>query len=203
MRPADPWRWPSCFTAALLVLGVLFLLPRSWIFLLPGTPHLIPISPRSGGGRWLVLQPAPEIEVVPLHTPAKETATPRPRENLFEAADWGRSGVVVGITAEGAAPVAGSAPTTKLDSLQVALDLLGFTPGLPAGARPESLLASLLRLLRLEDGLRFDELKPYLHALSRSAAYADIMSRSADMFGDFLDQEIMVTPRAEKRGESP
>lgn len=85
----------------------------------------------------------------------------------------------------------------------MALDLLGVTSGLRAGARADSLLASRLRLLRLKDDFRFDELKPYLHALSRSAAYADIMSRSADMFGDFLEQEIMVTPRAEKRAESP
>ncbi len=57
--------------------------------------------------------------------------------------------------------------------------------------RPDSLLASRLFLLRVEDSFKFDELKPYLSAMARSRDYADIMSRAADMYDHFLAQEIM------------
>ena len=46
-------------------------------------------------------------------------------------------------------------------------------------------------MLQLEDSFKFDELKPYLRAMTKSRAYADILSRAADMYDDFLGTEIM------------
>ena len=58
-------------------------------------------------------------------------------------------------------------------------------------ARPDSVLAARLFLMQVEDSFRFDELKPYLQAMARSRDYADIMSRAADMYDNFLATEIM------------
>ncbi len=40
-------------------------------------------------------------------------------------------------------------------------------------------------------------------ALSRAEAYGDIMSRATGMFGDFLQHDISVTPRAGPGDDSP
>ncbi len=52
-------------------------------------------------------------------------------------------------------------------------------------------MASRLFVMQVEDSFRFDELKPYLEAMAKSRDYADIMSRAADMYDNFLATEIM------------
>jgi len=200
MRPHDPWKWPASIVVALVFLGSLFLLPRAWIFLLPQAAHSTGEHLAARTGRWLVLHPPPEIEV---ETPQTPPAAKPDEPPVFRPADWWRRGVAVAITGDDSPADLVADRPAAVDSIRTALDMLGVAPDLLTRARPDSILAARLRMLRVEEGFRFDELKPYLYALSRAAAYADIMSRSADMFGDFLDQEIMVTPRADGHGESP
>ncbi|MFN2370010.1 MAG: hypothetical protein ABR506_02525, partial [Candidatus Krumholzibacteriia bacterium] len=82
---------------------------------------------------------------------------------------------------------------TPADSARILLDAVGLPVELAMIARPDSALAARLLLLRREDAMRFDALKPYLHAMGRSAMYRDLQARVADMYDDFLRQEIIVT----------
>lgn len=77
------------------------------------------------------------------------------------------------------------------DSVEFLLTELGLKIDFLQMVRPDSVLASQLFLLKVEDSFRFDELKPYLSALTRSRAYADMMSRAHDIHENFLQQEIM------------
>ena len=76
--------------------------------------------------------------------------------------------------------------------MAVFLERLGVGQDLLTLVKPDSVLAARLILLQREDQMGFDELKPYFQAVTRSRAYADILSRAADMYGDFLQQEIIV-----------
>ena len=88
--------------------------------------------------------------------------------------------------------VAADPVETRRDSIAIALEMLDLTPSVLDLARPDSVLAARLHLMRIEDGVRFDELKPYLGAMTRANAYRDMMSRAADMYDEFLQSEIMV-----------
>ena len=82
---------------------------------------------------------------------------------------------------------------TPADSARVLFDAVGLPVDLAMVARPDSALAVRLLLLQRHDGLRFDALKPYLLAMGRAASYRDLQSRVADMYDDFLRQEVIVT----------
>jgi len=181
----------------MLGLALLLLVPRNWIFLLPaGNRRTCPRE--SGQGRnWLQLQPPPEIQVDPAPQSTPERRTVRP--DTFQPADWWRPGVAV-------SPLRGGddrpGPVARRDSMDMILDLLGVQPDVARRAFPDSLLEARLKLLAVRDGLSFDSLKPYLDALVRSGAHADMQSRKADMYNDFLGREIMVTPRISARRDT-
>ncbi len=196
MRPADPWKWPLAFVSALVLILVLLVLPRSWIFLLPDFRNLHPPPPAFGEARWLVLSPPPAVEIVPPDQPAPRVNDKKVENPVFTPADWWRCGVVLEVGKRGDVPGRGPGRDV-LDSAAVALRMLGAVPDLLERVRPDSLLAARLRMLKIADGQRFEELKPYLRALTRAGAYADMLSREADMYNDFLGREIMVTPRAQ------
>ena len=185
----DPRRWPAAVGLALgLTLAVAFWLPRSWLaFVLPTGRGVADLDP-GDADRWR-LQVMPPIEV---WTPARPEAPPPPPPDPtpYQDPQWWLSGRIVGAAADPAlfAPTV-AAPDDTLDLLLGALEL---GADLMTRARPDSLLAARLFELRLEEGFRFDDLKPYLTHLSRAAAYADMMSRVADMYGDHLRQEIQV-----------
>lgn len=196
MRPTDPWKWPLAMASALVLMLVLLALPRSWIFLLPGPRDLPPPHPASGEARWLVLSPPPVVEVVPPDQPALPTDDKKVESPAFTPADWWRRGVVVEVGKKSGAPQ-GDSRRDEFDSVAVALRMLGVAPDLLERVRPDSLLAARLQLLQVADGQRLEGLKPYLRALARADAYADIMARAADMYNEFLGREIRVTPRAD------
>ena len=77
------------------------------------------------------------------------------------------------------------------DSVAILLTALGVERDFMTLVRPDSVMASRLFLMQVEDSFKFDELKPYLEAMARSRDYADMMSRAADMYDDFLATEIM------------
>ncbi len=203
MRSDSPWKWPLCTATALflLLLGV-WLTPRSWIAFLAGRPPAPVEALLRSPGAWLQLVPPPDIEVVPASHPDDKPPGRSPAPE-FQDADWWLDGVRIRVGADGLMPTVERTSADRRDSIRTALDLLGVTPELLARVRPDSLLAARLRLLSVQEGFRFDELKPYLAALSRAEAYGDIMSRATDMFGDFLQHEISVTPRADSRQDSP
>ncbi len=197
MRTTHPLKWPLCtgIAVALLLLGV-WLVPPGWVLPVRPLPAVRSQVPERVPGSWLVLTPPPEIEVVKaVPEPPPQAHQPVPEE--FQPADWWLSGAAVRLDAGTTAASPSHNAAARRDSVRRALDLLGVAPDLLSRAQPDSLLADRLKLLRVQEGFRFEELKPYLAALGRAAAYKDIMSRATSMFGDFLQHEIPVTPRTD------
>lgn len=186
-RRGHPVRWPLSALVAFMLLGLLWGTPRNWIDSFLGM--------RDGGRRtgpvdrrpWLVLVPPPEVEVQPGRDVPPPPVEP-PTVALPPPADWWRSGLRVRI-AEDRQP---ARRLTAADSARHLLLSLGLPADTAALARPDSQLARRLLLLQREDTFRFDALKPYFGAMTRARAYADLQSRVAHMYDDFLKQEIVV-----------
>jgi hypothetical protein len=134
-----------------------------------------------------VLLPPPEIRAaLPDEPPPAPVKAPSP---AVPEPDWWTLGWRVRVAED----LARAVRPTPADSARVLLDAVGLPADLAMITRPDSALAARLLLLQRHDGLRFDALKPYLLAMGRAAMYRDLQSRVADMYDDFLRQEIIVT----------
>ena len=185
----DPWKWPFSIGLTLGVfLGVAFLLPQPWIdaFFSP-LSHLERIE-REPDPLWMVILPPPPVEVVPDVQPKDTDRQPEPdRDEIHQDPDWWSRGWIIRTAEEPPAAISHSVP----DSVAILLTALGVERDFINRARPDSVLAARLFIMQVEDSFNFDELKPYLSAMARSRDYADILSRAADMYDDFLGSEIM------------
>ena len=185
-RRGSPWRWPAAIglTIGLLLAGV-FLVPQSWLDAFFSPLDLQPDDGLKQPRPWLVLVPPPEVIAQDRRAPPPP---PLPAPSEPPVADWWTRSWRVRVADD----LAASLRPTPEDSSRVVLDALGLPTNLAMLVRPDSLLAARLLIMRREDGFRFDELKPYLQAMTRAAAYRDIQARAADMFDDFLHQDIIV-----------
>jgi hypothetical protein len=193
----NPWRWPTAIAVALgLSLAAAFVVPRGWLsWLGPAGDGGLEHSPASTR-TWLVLQPPPSVESGirpprPLEPASERRLQPDPR--------WWSAGWAVSAQTDKAlfrAPVTGLS-----DTLDTLLGALGLGADFMTRARPDSVLAARLFLLQIQDGFRFDELKPYLAQLQRSATYRDILSRAAELYDEPLDQEIRVPQSGSLKGK--
>ena len=185
----DPWKWPVCVGLTIaMVLMTAFLLPQSWINSFFSPLSLVERLQREQGPEWMVILPPPPMEMVPDHQ--SETPAPRPdpaRPETHRDPDWWSK--AWRIRTEPETPAA--KPRAAADSVAILLAALGVERDFMTRTQPDSVLAARLFLLQVEDSFRFDEMKPYLSAMTRARAYADIMSRAADMYDDFLATEIM------------
>jgi hypothetical protein len=182
----DPYKWPFALGLSLvLTTSLFFVVPWTWLGLLFPDADLEPDS-EPEPTPWLSLLPPPEVLVTPEPPKAMvpRDEPPPPREDPR----WWSEGWKIRVEEESRTLMV----PAVLDSVTYLLSALGVGQDLLTQARPDSLLASRLAFMQLEDSFRFDELKPYLGAMTRAAAYADIMSRAADMYDDFLQSEIMV-----------
>ncbi|MBU8870205.1 MAG: hypothetical protein KOO60_04930 [Gemmatimonadales bacterium] len=187
----NPWKWPAAVLLAVAsLLGSVLLVPHSWIDFFFSPLSLNFSEEQSRPSDWLAILPPPAIRVI------SDPAEPKPRriepepEELpqWDNPAWWREGWRIRTEIE-FTPT--PAPTSR-DSVAVLLTELGIGQDLLTMVRPDSLLAIRLHMLKLEDSYKFDELKPYLSAMTRADAMRDIQSRAADMYDDFLRQEIMV-----------
>ncbi|MCK9995676.1 MAG: hypothetical protein KAH56_05260 [Candidatus Krumholzibacteria bacterium] len=185
----DPWKWPVCVGVTVaMVLATMFLLPQSWIDAFFSPLSLVERLEREQHPEWMVILPPPPVEMVPDHH--TESSPPKPDPTSPEHhrdPDWWSRGWRVMTTTDSPA-VRSQAPA---DSVAILLTALGVERDFMTLVRPDSVMASRLFLMQVEDAFKFDELKPYLEAMARSRDYADIMSRAADMYDDFLATEIM------------
>ena len=185
----DPWKWPfSVGLAFALVIGLFLFFPAAWInSLFPSHSNRI-----SGADtkppHWITLIPPVDITFEPDTDLEPEQVMPL-IPLIREDPRWWAEGVQI----QAEIAVVRDFSPSPTDSITVLLEELGVGLDFLQLARPDSVLANRLALMRVEDSMRFDELKPYLEAMTRSRAYADILSRAADMYGDFLQSEIMVT----------
>ena len=185
----DPWKWLVCVgLTVVMVLVTVFLLPPRWIDAFFSPLSLVERLQREQGPEWMVILPPLAVEMVPDHEP--ETPAPQPdpaRPQTHRDPDWWAKGWRIRTVPEAPAVV----PRAVADSVAILLTALGVERDFMSRARPDSVLAARLFLMQMEDSFRFDEMKPYLSAMTRARAYADIMSRVADMYDDFLATEIM------------
>jgi len=171
-----------------MVLVTAFLLPQRWIDGFFSPLSLVERLQREQGPEWMVILPPPPVEMVSDH----QLETPAPRldpawPETHRDPNWWSKGWRIRTVSETPA----AKPRAAADSVGILLAVLGVERDFMTRVRPDSVLAARLFLLQVEDSFRFDEMKPYLSAMTRSRAYADIMSRSADMYDDFLATEIM------------
>ena len=185
----DPWKWPFSIGFTLVVfLGSVFLLPQPWIDAFFSPLSLTERLSQQQETPWMVIQPPPVIEHVPDHLPEPADPAPEPdRDPFHQDPDWWTRGWIVRAAEDSAASVS---PAVE-DSVAILLRALGVERDFMTRARPDSVLAERIFLLLVEDSFNFDELKPYLSAMGRARDYADIYSRAADMYDNFLQQEIM------------
>jgi hypothetical protein len=185
----NPWKWPICIGLALsLVLVTVYLVPGRWIDAFFSPLSLVARLEREQALRWMEIMPPPQVEIVPDHQP--ETSPSDLEPELLEPhldPDWWIQGWRIRPVVD----VEPQAVQAVNDSVRILLTALGVERDFLSRARPDSLLANRLALLQIEDSFKFDEMKPYFGAMTRARAYADIMSRAADMYDDFLRQEIM------------
>ena len=171
-----------------MVLVTAFLLPQSWINAFFSPLSLLERLEREQPPAWMVILPPPPVEIVPDHQSIPPVSPSDPvRPKRHRDPDWWSQGWRVRTTPD--TPAAGS--KTSADSVGILLVALGVERDFMARARPDSVMASRLILMQVEDSFQFDELKPNLEAMARSRDYADIMSRAADMYDNFLATEIM------------
>ena len=185
----DPWKWPVCIGLTVaMVLVTAFLLPQRWIDAFFSPLSLVERLEREQGPDWMLILPPPPVEMVPDHQP--ETTAPRPdsaRKQTHRDPDWWAKGWRIRTVPE----VPAAVTRAVADSVAILLVALGVERDFMSRARPDSVLAVRLFMMQVEDSFRFDEMKPYLSAMTRARAYTDIMSRVADMYDDFLATEIM------------
>lgn len=184
----DPWKWPFAWGLALtLVLGFFVYIPASW---LEGSGNNSQAyQDELSHGKWLILSAPPEILVIPPEPEDQQEDQPEPKSIVDQSKWWTEAWQVrTEITVVDDLTGPRSQPT---DSLDIFLQELGLGREIFELARPDSILAARLVLLRRQESWEFDHMKPYLEGLTRSRAYADILSRAADMYGDFLQSEIM------------
>jgi len=183
----DPWKWPVCIGVTVaVVLATLFLLPQGWIDAFFSPLSLVERLEREQFSRWMVIMPPPPVESVPDSHPVTRLPDTAQQEPHRDPDWWSRGWRVMT-----APDTPGPRPRASIDSVAILLTALGVERDFMTRVRPDSVLASRLFLMQVEDSFRFDGLKPYLQAMARSRDYADIMSRAADMYDNFLATEIM------------
>lgn len=192
-RRTSRWKWPLCTVLALsLALLTAWVTPRSWIFLMP---RAAPADGRSAGHapwRGLVLVPPPQVVVIPDRSPPAEPK-PRPQAPPAVGAEdprWWTAGWGLQTLARSQAVLLGPGRPSARDSAEVLLKMLAVPGDLLTLARPDSVLAARLLWASLQETFSLQELKPYLAAMTRAAVYADIQAQAADLYDDFLRQEI-------------
>lgn len=205
MRHQNPWKWPACVGLALtLVILAVWFIPRSWFFLLSQEKFSDQVSLGAVGNQWLVLAPPPEIVVETQAQPPRPNRPSDPNPGApYQDPLWWREGILVRIAADGPGDRRMDRGAVAPDSVKVALEMLGVGGDILKRSKPDSLLAARLFALKVSDGFSYDEAKPFLKAMTRSRAYADIMSRASDMFNDFLSHQIMVPDEPDPEQHRP
>jgi hypothetical protein len=182
----DIIKWTLSGALALLLLGGMLSLAERWLMGGAGRPP--PAVPAWNGPEgWLTFLPR-EVEVDPFE-PDRRASAPPAAEPWVEAPWWR-------LAWEGTFVPASSSPamsTGRPDSVQLALARLGLAADFAERARPDSVLAArLIRLSRREGYLPAD-VRPLLLSIGRAKAYRAVVSRAAEMYDEFLAQEIITT----------
>jgi hypothetical protein len=189
-QPRPPSPWGACTLAAAAILVLLLLVPATWWQAVWLRTRLQPreAPPLSGRPDFVLLEIAgPQVvEVVPV---MDKTVHDLPRE-LPDAAWWDR-GWEVRVQTGLWPDVMPAAPDT---TPWATLGALGLPTSLAAAlTMPDSALTAKVWELVWEDKLSLREFADYFRAIGRSRVYADLRSREAAMFGEFIFETVPVT----------
>lgn len=185
-----PLKWPAAVAVSLVCLFAgIFLLPAHWIHLFYSPLEYLATQRKEPLATWLRILPPPELEIIPeISVPQKNQEAPtKVSPPVDDPAWWTAAWQVKTNTGKNVI----QSPAFR-DSVILILEMLDVGMDFTRKALPDSLLNHRLMLLRVEDRFDFEELKPYLSALGRARARADIHSRKAAMYDEHLGSTIMV-----------
>lgn len=192
LRHENRWKWPLCSALAVtLLLGSVFLTPRSWIAALfsPYTsqPQAVAVpEPRY----WLELLPPSAILLKPEIEPQEHTLRRLAEPQLLADAEWWRRAWQVHVDRIGGAQLR----RPDSDRRRVPpLDLITGDVRKFATQEPDSALAMRLALLRLTADMDLTVLRARLDGITLGRMFTDLKSREADMFDEHLNLQIMTT----------
>lgn len=196
-RPRSPWG--ACLLATVVLMAMLLLVPLPWWQTMWRSTRHAPrqTAPLAEAPAFELLEIAapPVVEIVPSTTEPSSHEVPREPP---DAAWWDRAWEVR-VHADlrrGAAPaVADTTPWAALGALGLPTSLA------EALTVPDSALAARVWELVWEDKVDLSRLADYFRAIGRGRAYADLRSREAAMFGEFLFETVPVTETGDD--ESP
>ncbi len=184
-----PLKWPlSICVVLLLFFGAVFLVPGHWFNFFVAPINTSQIQQTNQPDQWMNILPPLVVESVPAEKKQPEIPDNPPQRPPLEAPGWWTEGWRIQAVQESQQML----PRATVDSVAVVMQALGVGLDFTRKVLPDSVLAHKLLILQIEDGFAFDELKPYLRAMTKARALLDINSRAADMYDEHLGSTIMV-----------
>lgn len=186
----DAWTWPASLGGAALSLLILLLLPPAWLrFMLPDRGLRPPLSrPLEPHLRVVELAPA-SLPPIITPVPSEQTAAP-PAVPVWDDDEWWHR-AWHGRLAQDLRP-----RTLRPDSLPSPILTTLLSAGMDLDlilATPDSVIeARLWRLVQTEQLARND-LDGLFSAIARARAYADLKSREAAMYNEFINETVPIT----------
>ncbi len=189
-QPRPPSPWGACALATVGLLVLLLLVPAAWWRALWQRtrlqPRELPLVAELPDFALLEIAPPPSVEVV-VPTVARTREVPR---ELPDAMWWDRAWEVR-VRSD---LLRDAAPAVTDTTPWAALGALGLPTSLAAAlAVPDSALAARVWELVWEDKVDLSRLADYFRAIGRGRTYADLKSREAAMFGEFMFETVPVT----------
>ena len=191
LRPVrSRWIWPASFGGAALVLLLVFMMPVAWWRLLapPRALHAAcgrPDEPDLRIVELAVVRPIPEIREVLEDRPLREP------DSLPLDPEWWQEAWHGRFADDLHAPAAAS-PDSCLPPVLAAILNSRADLDLILDAPDSVIEARLWRLAQVEKLTRND-LEGFYSAIARARAYADLKSREAAMYGEFLNETVPVS----------
>lgn len=184
------WAWPAAWVGVLLLLTGATLVPETWWWLLvpdryrgreaelaaPAALELLELE---------VLPPPPPIAIAP-DDARREPPAPAPHLDP----DWWTRGWNARIVPD-LAPARPELPDSLLP--RPLLDILGAQATLDLVlAQPDSVVQARIWWLTQEEQLSRDDLDGLFGAIAKARAYADLKSREAAMYDEFINETVPV-----------
>jgi len=182
------WIWPATAAGTLLLLGLALLVPEAWWYLLvPDRPlralHTAGPEITFEGANVEVIAPPPVIETLPADE--RTAPLPPPPEPDWWTDAWNvRIDADLGRRAPALPDSLIPAPLRELIGAQATVALIL--------AAPDSVVEARLWQLVEEERLGRNDLDGLFAAIARARAYADLKSREAAMYDEFIFETVPV-----------
>ncbi len=187
------WTWPASLAGAFVLLLAASLMPPAWWAWWWPAPSARRAPPAADGTvapiAWIIVLPPPVVEARPRVDDPSPTADRR--DEPWLPADWWQSAWSADTAIGRPRPVIDlpdamlPAPLVLMLGTQATLDLIL--------AAPDSAVAAVIWRLEQTASLSRDDRDGLYTAIARARAFADLKSREAAMYGEFLLETVPVT----------